>query len=76
MPSKLLLLLFLAAPCFLLAQRKNLDFRYNIKKSLSPIVVDGNVDEVWSASETATDFNMVLPMDTSKAQIRTEVKMT
>ncbi|MBL7857662.1 MAG: carbohydrate binding family 9 domain-containing protein [Cyclobacteriaceae bacterium] len=30
----------------------------------------------WAEAETATDFYMVLPMDTSRAKVRTEVRMT
>lgn len=33
-------------------------------------------EQAWQDAETATDFFMVLPMDTSKAQVKTEVKMT
>jgi len=71
-----LLAFFLVAPSLLLAQRKNLDFRYNIKKATAPIHVDGVIEEAWLDTETASDFNMVLPMDTSKALVKTEVKMS
>ena len=30
----------------------------------------------WEAAEVANDFYMVLPMDTSLAQVKTEVRMT
>lgn len=33
-------------------------------------------EEAWHEAEVATDFFMVLPMDTSKARVRTEVRMT
>ena len=33
-------------------------------------------EPAWKDAETATDFYMVLPMDTSAAKVRTDVKMT
>jgi hypothetical protein len=33
-------------------------------------------ESAWQQAETAREFYMVLPMDTSKAHVRTEVKMT
>jgi hypothetical protein len=58
------------------AQKKNDAFRLNIHKTGSPIQVDGvGNDPAWQESEVATDFFMVLPMDTSKAKVRTEVRM-
>jgi len=33
-------------------------------------------DSAWQQAETARNFFMVLPMDTSRAHVRTEVKMT
>lgn len=33
-------------------------------------------DSIWYQCETATDFFMVTPMDTSRAHVRTEVRMT
>ena len=33
-------------------------------------------EPAWKDAETATDFYMVLPMDTSTAKVRTDVKMT
>ena len=56
-----LLLLF---PLAVLAQRKNLDFRYNIKKATGIVHIDGEIDASWKDCETASNFNMVLPMDT------------
>ncbi|CCH54650.1 hypothetical protein BN8_03844 [Fibrisoma limi BUZ 3] len=44
---------------------------------MSPITLDGSVDEpAWQAAEVAGDFWMVLPMDTSRAAVRTDVRMT
>lgn len=43
---------------------------------MSPVVVDGKLDEAaWQATELAADFWMVLPMDTSRARVRTDVRM-
>ena len=59
------------------AQKINDRFRLNIQKTSSPIIIDGNViEDAWASAETARDFFMVLPMDTSFARVRTEVKMT
>lgn len=59
------------------AQKKNERYQYHINKATSPIVIDGDIDEkAWQNAELATDFYMVLPMDTSAAVLRTEVKMT
>ena len=73
-----LLSFFLYLLCFsLLAQKKNQSYQLHIHETFSPIKVDGIVDEVgWHDAETATNFFMVLPMDTSHAEIKTEVKMT
>lgn len=39
-------------------------------------MIDGVIDEAWLMAETADNFNMVLPMDTSKALVKTAVKMS
>lgn len=58
------------------AQKKNEAFQYHLHRATSPIRVDGVLDEAaWAAAEVATDFYMVLPMDTSRARLRTEVRM-
>jgi len=57
------------------SQRKNEEYRYFIKRAPSPIQIDGIEDPVWSVAQNATDFQMVLPMDTSKAKIKTDVRM-
>ena len=60
----------------LFAQKKNEAFEYHIHRAGSPIKIDGVADETaWQAAELATDFHMVLPMDTSRASVRTEVRM-
>ncbi len=61
----------------LLAQKQNERYQLHISRATSPIVLDGVVDEpAWQAAEMATDFWMVLPMDTSRARVRTDVRMT
>ena len=58
------------------AQKKNAFFQYHIHHISSPIIIDGrDNDEAWQATQNASDFYMVLPMDTSKAKIRTDVRM-
>lgn len=58
------------------AQKKNEAVQYHIHRANAPIKIDGIADDAaWQQAEVATDFYMVLPMDTSKAKVRTEVKM-
>jgi hypothetical protein len=67
--------------CFLIsfslfAQKKNIDFKYHIRQASSAIKIDGVIDEqAWKDAETAKNFYMTLPMDTSFAKVTTEVKM-
>jgi hypothetical protein len=70
------ILLAIAISSVVVAQRKNEEYKYFIKKTSAPIEIDGVIDPAWSTAQTATNFNMVLPMDTSKAFVRTEVKMS
>ena len=59
------------------SQKKNDSFKLHIRKASSPILIDGVVNEpAWADADIATDFHMVLPMDTSKAKVRTEVRMS
>ncbi|RFZ85807.1 hydrolase [Mucilaginibacter terrenus] len=59
------------------AQKKNINYRYQIHRSASKIKIDGLLDEAgWQAADTTTDFAMVLPMDTSRTNVRTTVRMT
>jgi hypothetical protein len=73
----LLLLIFLGqAGVSLFSQKKNAAFEYKIHKAQSPIKIDGLMeDAAWEHAAVASDFYMVFPMDTSKANVRTEVKM-
>jgi len=64
-------------PLVLSAQKKNESYHYHIRESSSAIKIDGVADERgWEDAEKAENFFMVLPMDTSHAEIRTEVRMT
>ncbi|MBC3785545.1 carbohydrate binding family 9 domain-containing protein [Spirosoma utsteinense] len=77
MKSLLFLLsaLLLTAPS--LAQKKNESYQIHINRATSPVVIDGAVEETaWQAAEVANNFWMVLPMDTSRANVRTDVRMT
>ncbi len=59
------------------AQKKNDRFKLHIKRTEVPVVIDGNTDDAgWNAAEIASDFYMVLPMDTGAARVRTDVRMT
>jgi hypothetical protein len=59
------------------AQKKNEGYRLHIRKTDRPVLVDGVADDVaWKAAQIAGDFYMALPMDTSFAKTRTDVRMT
>jgi len=60
----------------LFAQKKNSKYVYHIHQATSEIKVDGVMDEkAWQDAEVADNFYMVLPMDTSYANVCTEVRM-
>jgi hypothetical protein len=70
------LFFFILSSGFVWGQKKNAGFQLPIKKASSVILIDGELTEqAWFEGATATDFFMVLPMDTSKAQVKTEVKL-
>lgn len=59
------------------AQKINETYQLHMKQASSPLLIDGVMDEqAWLEADVATDFYMVLPMDTSKARVRTDVRMT
>ena len=59
------------------AQKKNAHIQYHIHQAIDSIVIDGKMNEAsWQKAELASKFGMVLPMDTSIANVPTEVKMT
>lgn len=58
-------------------QKLNSQYQYNISRSTGPIIIDGRqADDAWQDCQIATDFWMVLPMDTSRARVKTDVRMT
>ena len=60
-----------------IAQKKNAAYKYHIRRAASAITIDGVADEqAWMQADSAVDFHMVLPMDTSLAKIPTVVRMT
>ncbi len=60
----------------LVAQKKNADYRLHLQKADSTIRIDGVADDpAWQQADIATSFHMVLPMDTSRALVRTDVRM-
>jgi len=61
--------------CF--SQKKNNAFQLQIRKAISEVAIDGEMNEqAWMSADSAASFYMVLPMDTSKARVQTVVKMT
>ena len=59
-----------------LAQRKNSDYKYFIKKTNAAIKIDGVLEEEpWLNAGISDNFWMMLPMDTSRANLKTEVMM-
>jgi hypothetical protein len=72
-----LLIILLLAAFAAIAQKKNEAYKLHIKKATAPVIIDGLMNEPdWLAAEVATDFYMALPMDTSYANVKTEVRMT
>ena len=59
------------------AQKKNANYRLNIKKTDYPVKVDGiGDDRAWKDADEATDFFRVLPMDDGLASEQSAIKMT
>ena len=59
------------------AQKKNADKQYHIHKTTDAIAIDGLMNEAsWKNADIAQKFAMVQPMDTSIANVPTEVRMT
>nr|WP_214460449.1 carbohydrate binding family 9 domain-containing protein [Flavihumibacter fluvii] len=62
---------------FVAGQKINDRYELNIQKTTTAVTVDGlGDDEAWARAEVARDFFMVLPMDTSLANVKTEVRIT
>ncbi|MEP6467319.1 MAG: DUF5916 domain-containing protein, partial [Parafilimonas sp.] len=63
--------------CNAFSQKKNAAFQVHIHKASSPIIIDGIINEdAWQQAEDANNFFMVLPMDTSHAVVKTDVRVT
>jgi len=61
----------------IVAQKKNAGIKYYIHKATDSIKIDGRLTEQsWKNAQVAEKFAMVLPMDTSVANVPTEVRMT
>jgi len=59
------------------AQKINEKYQYHINKATSEIRIDGKLDEAqWQRCESTSDFWMMTPADTSKANCRTVAKFT
>ncbi|HUR11113.1 MAG TPA: DUF5916 domain-containing protein, partial [Flavitalea sp.] len=73
---KLLLCFLLLFSLTTVAQKKNDAYELIIRKVTSPIIIDGVLnEEAWKGAAIASNFYMVLPMDTSRAKVRTDVRM-
>ncbi len=60
----------------LFSQKRNEAYQLPIRKASSAISIDGAMDDpAWQDAAIATDFYMILPMDTSYAKVRTDVRM-
>lgn len=76
MRSSLLLLFFCFLSSALFSQKINNEYVLQMKFAEDPLVIDGELNELtWQHAEVADNFFMVLPMDTSFAKARTEVRM-
>ena len=63
-------------PFSVFAQKKNASFQLHIHRASSPVIIDGKMDDAaWKNAEVTSPFFMVLPMDTSLANVKTEVRM-
>ena len=57
--------------------KNNSDIILNVKKSTAPIKIDGLISEPdWEKAEKATNFRLVLPVDSGYAKSPSEVVMT
>jgi hypothetical protein len=67
---------FLFMPVFLMAQKVNNNYNINCNRTLDEIKIDGVLDEeTWQKADVAKDFHMMMPMDTSLANAKTEVRL-
>ena len=74
--KNLLFLPFCLLSLYTIAQKKNSSYQLHINKASSPIQIDGEINEsAWKNTDSADNFFMVFPMDTSKATVKTTVRM-
>lgn len=67
----------LCAATFAQTQKKNAAYRLHIRRTAEKIKIDGILNESgWQQADSAHNFAMVLPMDTSQANVKTTVRMT
>lgn len=75
--KRFLLIVCIACSAMVYGQKKNAAFQLHIQKAASPVTIDGVMnEEAWLQADVAKDFFMVLPMDTSRARVSTEIRMT
>ena len=75
--KRFLLIVCIACSAIVYGQKKNAAFQLHIQKAASPVTIDGVMnEEAWLQADVAKDFFMVLPMDTSRARVSTEIRMT
>lgn len=73
----LIFITFFMAAGSLFGQKVNESYRYHIQKTDFPIIIDGRMEEPgWHNAQNATDFFMITPMDTTFANLKTEVRLT
>jgi hypothetical protein len=72
----LILLLFWLTGLSVFSQKKNAAYTVHIHHTSGPITIDGVLDESsWQQAEVCGNFAMILPMDTSLARVKTEVRL-
>lgn len=77
MPRITLLVFLVFVVTSVSAQKINDRYELAIRKTSTPVSVDGLGDDAaWQEAAVARDFFMVLPMDTSFANVKTEVMMS
>lgn len=77
MSKSILTTIFLCFTIVVFGQKKNDRFNYFIKKTNNPKKINGKIDlNEWNDADSVSNFYQVLPMDTSMAKVRTEVKFS
>lgn len=73
--KQLLFILFALTSIYTEAQKINHTYRILAKRIDQPVIIDGqNNDPIWATAQSAQNFFMVLPMDSSFAKAKTDVK--